>query len=120
MDILDEDGLWKEFWNNIEPVSEVVTALRMESLDAASEFEDGSLDFVFIDASHDYENVIADIVAWYPKVKEGGVISGHDYPTWEGVKKAVNEYFKWNDIMSREQCWIHQVGSRKDFYRQLR
>ena len=119
-DILNEDGLYKEFMHNIEPVSSVVTALRMESLKAAWDFEDGSLDFVFIDASHDYENVIADIIAWYPKVKEGGVIAGHDYPTWEGVKKAVNEYFKWNEIVSKESCWIHQVGKKKDFYRQLR
>jgi hypothetical protein len=64
--------------------------------------------------------VIADIVAWYPKVKQGGVISGHDYPTWEGVKKAVNEYFKRGEILSNEQCWIHQIGKKKDFYRLLR
>lgn len=70
--------------------------LRSASLEAADKFSDGSLDFVFIDADHTYEGVKEDIAAWYPKLKSGGVLSGHDYenkeyPCW-GVEKAVKEF----------------------------
>jgi hypothetical protein len=58
-------------------------------------FQDKSLDFVYIDAAHDYENVKKDILAWLPKVKNGGYIAGHDYrydPNI-GVYEAVNDIF---------------------------
>ena len=57
-------------------------------------FPNESLDFVFIDAGHMYEEVKEDISLWLPKVKPGGVISGHDYSNkWPGVAAAVNEMF---------------------------
>lgn len=118
MDILKDDGLWKDFLHNIEPLSGVITPLRGTSLEGSSSFEDGTLDFVFIDASHDYQSVKDDIEAWYPKVRQGGVISGHDYPDWEGVKKAVDERFG-KDIVSRWGSWIHQKGPKKDFYKYI-
>ena len=71
--------------------------VRETSVAAAEDFEDQSLDFVFIDADHSYEACRADILAWSPKVKEGGWISGHDFknpnfPEW-GVERAVRELF---------------------------
>ncbi len=50
----------------------------MPSLDAARIFKDGSCDLVFIDADHRYSSVCADIQAWKPKVKPGGILCGHD------------------------------------------
>ena len=65
------------------------------SADASKDFEDGSLDFAFIDANHQYESVKEDIELWYPKVRSGGLFCGHDYGgrrrSW-GVKKAVDEF----------------------------
>jgi predicted O-methyltransferase YrrM len=65
------------------------------SVRAAASFEDGVLDFVFIDADHAYEAVKADIGAWLPKVRAGGFITGHDYDRvkFPGVIRAVDEYF---------------------------
>lgn len=56
-----------------------VTFLREYSVPASASFADASLDFVYIDANHRYEYVLEDIAAWIPKVRAGGVISGHDY-----------------------------------------
>ncbi len=55
-----------------------VKLLRAFSLDAAKLVPDGSLDFVYIDASHRYEHVVADLAAWVPKVRAGGIVAGHD------------------------------------------
>ena len=56
---------------------------------------DGSLDLVFIDALHDYDNVRIDIERWLPKVRKGGVICGHDYglSVCPGVTRAVHDFF---------------------------
>ena len=71
------------------------TLLRMVSLAAVKDFDDGSLDFVFIDGNHGYDWVKSDIQAWWPKVRAGGLFAGHDYgtrPTERGVKTAVDEF----------------------------
>jgi hypothetical protein len=53
--------------------------LRASSKNASELFEDESLDFVYIDANHKYDYVKEDIKLWYPKVRKGGIVSGHDY-----------------------------------------
>ena len=49
------------------------------SENASKKFDDGSLDFVYIDAAHDFKNVAIDICVWSPKVRVGGIVYGHDY-----------------------------------------
>lgn len=68
--------------------------IRKPSTEAALDFKDESLDFVFIDAGHRYDEVKADIEAWFPKVRKGGIISGHDYVEYSdfGVIQAVDEF----------------------------
>jgi hypothetical protein len=74
------------------------TVHRALSLDAAREFADASLDFVYIDANHAYEAVLEDLRAWYPKVRAGGLFMGHDFvdgrlPQGDfGVRRAVLEF----------------------------
>jgi hypothetical protein len=70
--------------------------LRLPSVIAARLVTNETLDFVFIDAEHSYEACKADIIAWYPKVRPGGFIGGHDYANdefsfGETVKRAVDE-----------------------------
>lgn len=55
------------------------TLIRKYSMDAVKDFEDGSLDFVYIDCAHDFYNVAMDICQWSKKVKIGGVVWGHDF-----------------------------------------
>jgi SAM-dependent methyltransferase len=112
MDCIKNDLLYNEFIANTKPIESVITPLRIPSLEAAMQFEDNSIDFVFLDASHEYEDVKADIDAWYTKVKPGGIIAGHDYwpngAAWPGVLKAVNEWAenKGKHITTSENCWI--------------
>lgn len=74
--------------------------LYKDSLDAAQSIPDEFLDFVFIDASHDYVSVKSDILAWGSKVRQGGIICGHDYgKKYVGVKRAVDELFHKVTIM---------------------
>lgn len=63
----------------VSPFSDRVIVMRYFSLDAAEEFADGSLDWVYLDARHDEKSVAEDIRLWYPKVKSGGIFSGHDW-----------------------------------------
>lgn len=67
--------------------------LKMNSVEAAGQFLDNSLDVVFIDADHSYEAFNADLGAWIPKIKSGGTICGHDYPGWPGVVQGLTERF---------------------------
>lgn len=90
-------------WHNIKEAADVVTRfaddrrtiVQADSLAAARDIPDHSLDFVFIDAGHSYEECLDDILAWYPKLRPGGLLAGHDYSNdrfdW-GVDRAVNEF----------------------------
>lgn len=66
------------------------------SVEASKWIQDESLDFVFIDGNHKYEFVKEDIETWYPKVRKGGIVSGHDYYEFKsgrgGIIPAVDEF----------------------------
>lgn len=74
--------------------------IRKTSMEALKDIQDNSLDFVYIDGGHNYNDVINDIRGWDKKVKVGGIISGHDYyrriirGRTYGIVKAVNEFVK--------------------------
>lgn len=77
--------------------------LRMKTTDAASLFQPETVDFIWVDAGHSYEDVIADLEAWWPCLKPGGVIGGDDLPM-DGVKRAVSEFFPSYEVGS-ESGW---------------
>lgn len=70
-----------------------VAMLRMMTVEASREFADNSFAMIYHDADHSYKGVKADITAWWPKIKPGGIMAFHDYFAPEyGVRKAVEEF----------------------------
>lgn len=96
VDIWEDKDAYKVFQEIKEVYS--LTEMKGKSVDCANIFSDESLDFVYIDADHSYESVKADFNAWYPKVRTGGIISGHDYGENDciGVKQFIDEFMKLN------------------------
>lgn len=92
--------------------------IRGKSVDVAKTVENESLDFVFIDADHSYNAVKEDLAAWVPKVRKGGIVSGHDYyesPTRNvGVIQAVDEYVAANGYTLLLTEWDTENPIRDD------
>lgn len=84
--------------------------IRGFSHDVSQKFEDESLDMIFIDAAHDYTSVKRDLLAWYPKLKVGGILSGHDYSLkFFGVVEAVNEIIGYDNIsIYDDDVFVHR------------
>jgi hypothetical protein len=95
---------------------------RQTSIDAAARLAPNSRDFVYLDARHSYEGVTEDLDVWFPLVRRGGLIAGHDYNDGvfvegiHGVRSAVDEFFGARGIPVRHTytdlpcaSWIAQV-----------
>jgi hypothetical protein len=83
--------------------------IRMESTKAAEGIKDSIFDFVFFDGDHSYDGQTRDLIAWFPKVKRGGWIGGHDFdhPQQGRVKDAVLDFFKGLDIeIDENRTWF--------------
>jgi hypothetical protein len=70
---------YAEAMKSIEGYENRAVMIRTDSFTGSGIFPDESLDFVYIDANHAYDYVKDDILNWYPKVKKGGYLCGHDY-----------------------------------------
>lgn len=89
-----------------------VTKIKDLSMSAAKKF-DSMVDFVYIDASHDYESVVNDIKAWLPFVRSGGWIGGHDYGVAGcHVDKAVLNTLGNPLRLFSDSSWLHRVRGR--------
>lgn len=92
-----QEGIYQQARKNLAPYN--VEFVRKQSLKGVHDFEDESLDFVFIDGDHRYNAIARDIIEWQKKVKQGGIISVHDFFLGEpGVHYAVEGYIKGNNI----------------------
>lgn len=103
---------YENMYKNIESKTNKyknINILRKTSEEAAKDFLDESLDIVFIDARHDYDSVVKDIELWLPKVRVGGVLSGHDYSlTFFGVVEAVNHLIGYDNVSIKpDATWIY-------------
>jgi len=99
---------------NLEKVEKIaedsggrVRIMRMLSTEAAYMIDDLSLDFVFIDGDHSVESAYDDITAWFPKVRHGGMMIGHDY-NWPSVKFVVDNLIP-QFTLHENNCWAFNV-----------
>ena len=69
-----------------------VKLVKMDSVTASKEYPDNFFDYIYIDADHGYESVYADLKAWYPKLKQGGMFAGHDW-WYPEVRKALQDWY---------------------------
>ena len=93
--------------------------IKAFSVEGAKQFDPSSIDLVFIDGAHTYDAVRQDIDAWLPKLKPGGIISGHDYRNrtvyqrkghdFSGVEKAVDERFGPQVQQAEDHVWWVRV-----------
>lgn len=92
--------------------------IKMDSVEAARYVADGSLDFVYIDGDHTYKGAKADIEAWAPKVRIGGIVSGDDYYDFPsgrgGVIPAVDEYVALHNIELHTTPWDKENPDRDE------
>jgi predicted O-methyltransferase YrrM len=101
------ENLYETFLKNIEPVKNNIKIIRMISWEGASNYENESIDFAFIDAGHDYNSIKKDLISWLPKIKKGGVIAGHDYyhkPIFDAVHEVIGE----KNIKPNGSCWVFE------------
>lgn len=77
-----------------------IIKMKGMSVDMARNFEDETLDLIYIDADHREPAIRADLSAWVPKVKKGGFVAGHDYCMVGSLVPAVTVY--------PEQSWIYR------------
>jgi len=91
---------YKEMWSKYEDEAKkrlsgyngMITVIKKISMDAVTDIP-CDVDFVYIDGNHDYEFVKQDIECYYPKVRTGGIIGGHDFTIrYHGVARAVIEF----------------------------
>ncbi len=90
--------------DNIQGFEDRAFMLRMKGEYASELFEDESLDFVYIDANHTYQGVKDDIKLWFPKVKKGGLLLGHDYlPSvmYKDGDKDIPVYLSYGDVKNK-------------------
>jgi predicted O-methyltransferase YrrM len=100
-------AMWERFSENLaatEPIARRLVTVCRGSSAMISFGWSFTLDMVFIDGDHNYESVRDDIAAWRPRVKTGGIISGHDYSgdmygSFPGVDQAVHEAFGKDNVL---------------------
>ena len=103
------DDAEEEARKNLLPVKDFVNIFKLSSIEASKKYKDESLDFVFIDGSHIYKHILEDINHWYPKVKKGGILSGHDLnKNAPQVEQAVTLFCELNNqsfYKESRMCW---------------
>jgi len=99
-----QEKLYESTKSNLKQWAGKTVFYRMFSSDAVDRFENESLDFIYIDARHDYCGAKEDIELYWPKLRRGGIMAGHDYKTAEEVAK----------IYPAKDYGLCQDGTRND------
>lgn len=94
--------------------------IKKFSMDAVKDFEDGSLDFVYIDGAHDFKNVAMDVCEWTPKVRTGGIVYGHDFKRSNRHVNAVKDVIPAYMYAHKINPWfvLGEKGHNNGMYRE--
>lgn len=102
-------NLYETFIQNMSPLKDYYQEIKMDSVQASQQFRNKSLDFVFLDASHKYNDVVSDIQSWLPKIKNNGVLAGHDYGCdLFDVTEVVNKLLPRAKIDLHQNIWYYE------------
>ncbi len=115
------DKRYETMYQRLLPLKSI-TLFTKTSMEALQDFQDNSLDFVYIDGSHDFINVSQDIHFWFKKVKPGGILAGHDYVRYPSrkfnhVQKVVNAYMTSYHLLPVFLCTPTNDGMKRDRFR---
>lgn len=91
-DLAKKENIKDVFVDNMKEIGIDCHVFEMTSVEASQRFKDESIGLVMLDANHEFSSVLADVGAWWPKIRYGGWMCGHDVSV-EGVRKALDEFF---------------------------
>ena len=109
-EIIEKFDIPKIFRENVEffNLSDTIKQIIKTSEEASKLFEDNYFDFIFIDGNHYYEYIIQDFELWYPKLKKGRIISGHDYLTCHDAVNYLIEKYSLNINIENDIWWVNK------------
>lgn len=82
-----QENFKREALDRLKEYEDALVVCRNYTSVCVEQFEDGYFDYIYVDARHDYTGVREDITLWWPKLKVGGIMAGHDYIDAEEVEK---------------------------------
>lgn len=104
-------NLYRTFKENTKSVRHIINPIKTTSVIAANSYKNESLDFVFLDAGYDYDNILNDINTWYPKIKKSGIISGSNKNIDALNNSIIPNYIMPSFVnipMNKTDYWLHR------------
>ena len=118
-DISNRDNEWQnKLYTDLQYTLEKEFPGRYElhrgySLDVARQFKDNFFDFIYLDARHDYDGIKEDLEAWWPKLKTGGLMAGHDFIPDGNVKAGLfGVQGACFDFFTKQNREYHSISSK--------
>ncbi|KAL7537419.1 hypothetical protein ACHAXR_007809 [Thalassiosira sp. AJA248-18] len=92
IDQAQQDNHYADAMERVQPWKEKVHVCKNYTSNCASKYEDEYFDFIYVDARHDFKGVWEDLVNYWPKLKKGGILAGHDYVTNDEVLRTGQDW----------------------------